>query len=381
MTLGPTPPRERLESLDVLRGVALFGVLLENLQHFVVPTYSVWVAGPEANGLDRAAFWLVRFACDNKVYALFSFLFGYGIALQILRAAAGSAHFVTLHCWRMAVLFLIGLAHLLLWAGDILTTYALLGLLLLPLRAASARVLWSVAAGGLLAPVAGVALLAVGGAVDPEVREGLEAFTRGEIYPIRQACFAFGLFALGLAAGRAGALEDAARFTARARRAVLPALAAGVVANLAYVALLEGRSAGELGLAGFAVELCAVLGTPTLAFVILWGVLRGLVKSPWRTALLPLTSVGRTSLTSYLLQTAIGVGILARTGLGPLGPITPPIGLALTVAIFTLQVVASRWWLARFRFGPVEWIWRSATYGRRQPMRARGRNGGAITSG
>ena len=79
--------------------------------------------------------------------------------------------------------------------------------------------------------------------------------------------------------------------------------------------------------------------------------------------------MGRTTLTNYLLQSLIGMGILARTGLGPLGPITPRAGIALTCVLFGLQMAASRWWLARFRFGPAEWFWRSLAYGERQPLR------------
>ena len=70
-----------------------------------------------------------------------------------------------------------------------------------------------------------------------------------------------------------------------------------------------------------------------------------------------------------IIGPGIGIGILARTGLGPLGPITPPAGIVLTCVLFGLQMAASRWWLARFRFGPVEWLWRSLSYLQPQPLR------------
>ena len=146
---APTAPGKRQFQLDVLRGLALFGVLLENLQHFVVPSYATYAAGPAATVFDHAALGAVRALCDNKVYAIFAFLFGYGIALQMKRV---DTDFVGLQIWRMAILFLIGLAHSLLWDGDILTTYALLGLLLIPLRNQSDSFFGSVTLAGLVAP-------------------------------------------------------------------------------------------------------------------------------------------------------------------------------------------------------------------------------------
>ena len=160
MTLAPAAPAERIESIDILRGLALFGVLLENMQHFVSPTYAAFVASPEADLLDRAGLWMIRFTCDNKVYLLFSFLFGYGIAMQFARAAATGARFIGIHLWRMAILLLIGLAHMLVWTGDILSTFAVLGALLLLLRPASDRVLGATCVGFLAAPSLALALLA-----------------------------------------------------------------------------------------------------------------------------------------------------------------------------------------------------------------------------
>jgi uncharacterized membrane protein YeiB len=142
-------------------------VLLENLQHFVVPSYAAIALAPEASALDRGAFALVQLVCDNKVYAIFAFLFGHGVALQMLRAEAVGAPFVVLHLWRMAVLFLIGVAHSLVWTGDILSTYALLGMLLLPLRHRSDRSLIAVAALGFTLPtLVGAALTAWGAGLD-----------------------------------------------------------------------------------------------------------------------------------------------------------------------------------------------------------------------
>jgi uncharacterized protein len=365
VSAAPTAPGQRLESLDVLRGVALFGVLLENLQHFVVPSYEAYALGPDGGPLDVACLWLVRFACDNKVYLLFSLLFGTGFALQMRQAEAAGARFAPLHVWRMAILFLIGLAHMTwLWDGDILLTYALLGLLLLPLRGLPDRALLAIAALGLLAPSGLVVALAAG--ADAAT---LEQVLGSPVYPIRQSSFAFAAFAAGLAAGRRDALSDPAAFTRAGRRWLAPALAVGGLANGAAATLLMHTAQGRLDARGIGIELGAAVGAPCFAFVACWLVMRGLQGEGAARLLRRFAPVGRTTLTNYLLQSLIGVGVLAHTGLGPLGPVTPPSGFLLTGAIFAGQMAASRWWLARFRFGPVEWLWRSATYGALQPLR------------
>jgi uncharacterized protein len=146
-----------------------------------------------------------------------------------------------------------------------------------------------------------------------------------------------------------------------------------VAANATAATLLMRVPQGSLDAGGVAIELGAARGAPSLAAVYVYLVMKGLALPGPAPRLRPFAAVGRATLSNYLLQSVIGVGILARTGLGPLGPITPPAGVVLTFAIFGLQMLASRWWLARFHFGPVEWLWRTATYGSMQPLRVRAR--------
>ena len=372
MTLAPTAPAERIESIDILRGVALFGVLLENMQYFVSPTYAAFVASPEAGLLDRAGLWMIRFTCDNKVYLLFSFLFGYGIAMQLARGAARNESVIAIHLWRMAVLVLIGLAHMLVWTGDILSTFAVLGVLLLLLRGASDRALGATCLGFLAAPSLALALLAAWAGLTqlaPEARQAISLDVAMLDYPIRQTCFAFAMFALGLSAGRTNRLADLPEFLASTRRWLAPALALGLAANLATALLLETHDASQISARAVLTEFTIALGGPSLALCYVFATLWCLQRPAWRARLRPFAAVGRTTLTNYLLQSLVGIGILARTGLGPLGQITPPAGIALTCVLFGLQMAASRWWLARFRFGPAEWCWRSLAYGERQPFR------------
>jgi uncharacterized protein len=354
---APTPPSARLESLDVLRGAALLGVFVENAQHFFAPTYRASVAQPAAGFADHATLWLIQIVLEHKLYALFALLFGYGIALQMARAGPG---FVALHVWRMGGLLLIGMFHeALLWSGDILATYALLGLLLLPFHGLPLRTLVFTAAFALAAPTLALAALTVAtpvfaaGAERARVAADVVAFG----YPLRQALFAFAMFLLGLAAARArGQADD----PLPALRRALPWLfALGGVASLAHVALVDLSGASSVSWTAVAAEALVAIAGPALAFAYAGALLRALERPRWQRALRPLAAAGRLSLTNYLMQSAIGVLLFAR-----LGEIPPPLGVALSGAVFGLQVAASVAWLRRFRFGPAEWLWRALSYGR-----------------
>jgi len=362
VTLAPTPPAERDAAIDALRGAALFGVLLENVQHFAQPSYAVLAASAAASAADRLGLAAIRLFCDHKVYCLFALLFGYGIALQLARAERERAGFAALHVWRMACLFLIGIANLLLWSGDILSTYAVLGAALWPLRRASDAALQRLAAGLLAAPALLVALLFAASGAAASGPVPLEARVAEWLYPLRQACFAFAMFALGLAAGRRGLLSDAAAL-ARARGALPLAFGVGLAGNLAFAAIEAGRPA-PFSAGALAREATLAVAAPALAFAYAVAVL-SLARAPRHAArLAPLAAVGRATLSNYLLQSALGTRVLAR-----LGPIHPPEGAALALLVFAAQAVATRAWLARFRFGPVEWLWRSLAYGRVEPLR------------
>jgi uncharacterized protein len=362
VTLAPTPPAARDAAIDVLRGAALFGVLLENLQHFASPTYLELVASGSASAIDRIGLGALRLFCDNKVYLLFAFLFGYGIALQMQRSSQQGASFVALHLWRMGCLFLIGLANMLIWSGDILTSYAVLGCLLLPLRHRSDAALLRLAGFLLLAPGLAVAGVAVAAQTLSCGQADAEAVVAGLVYPVRQGCFSFAAFAVGLAVGRHRWLSSEAT-CARAARALPLALGVGLAGNLAF-AMIDADAPAPLSIAAVAREATLAVAAPALAFAGALLVLRWARARAGSGLRGPLAAVGRTTLSNYLLQSALGVGIVARVG-----PVHPPAGLVLTLLLFGLQLAASARWLASFRFGPVEWLWRSLAYGRREPQR------------
>ncbi len=164
--IGPVLRQERIEAIDILRGVAILGILIVNMGLFSLP---------EGTAVDGPVQRLILFFAQEKFKALFSFLFGLGLAVQMMRADARGAQFLPLYARRLGVLFLIGVAHfLLVWDGDILHDYALLGVVLLLFRRSSPKTLL-VGAGALLAiPILLYSLAtysAITGRVNPHVKE------------------------------------------------------------------------------------------------------------------------------------------------------------------------------------------------------------------
>jgi uncharacterized protein len=261
----------------------------------------------------------------------------------------------------MGILFLIGVFHqVYLWSGDILATYALLGVLLLPFRSRSRRTVERAAWLALATPTLVLAaLVAIGGGASARASE--TALAVG--YPARQALFAFAMFLFGLAAGRAR--EQADDPVPVLLRRLPHLLLLGTAGSIAYVASVEFSGAPVLSWTAVLAEALVAVAAPALALGYAALLLRWLSRPRWRRWLAPLVAAGRLSLTNYLLQSLIGVFLLAR-----LGEIHPPAGIAIACGIYALQVAASGWWLAYFRFGPVEWLWRALSYGRLPPLRA-----------
>ncbi|MFZ5823849.1 MAG: DUF418 domain-containing protein [Bacillota bacterium] len=375
----PTPEGERIAIIDTLRGFALFGILLVNMRVFSTP----WI-DPEASALlfpgplDRAVDWSVRFLAEGKFYTLFAFLFGLGIWLQGERG-----HDTRLLRRRLLFLLLLGLLHaLFIWSGDILAPYALLGLLLLLFRRRSTRtiIIWMMI---LLAIPLGLSSwlnsLADGepGGLSAMASWMLELYrhgTYGEIVGFRllelglsyvAMAATFGLyqvltlFLAGLLAGRFSLFREPERHRALLRRVLFWGLPLGAAGSL--LALLSD----SLPL----LTLGALLGGPGLGFAYGAGLTLLSLRPGWTERLAPLTAAGRMAFTNYLLQSVICTLIFYSYGLGLYGQVGPAAGLILSFLIYSLQLLLSRWWLARFRSGPLEWLWRSLTYRRLLPLR------------
>jgi uncharacterized protein len=395
--LGPTEERARLPLPDLLRGFALAGILLINIEDFSAPN----VAGLGAVWPDRAdqiAGLLLRFAAEGKFRALFALLFGLGFALQLERSECGAAPFRARYIRRCGVLLLIGLAHyLLLWEADILMVYALVGLLLLPFERRSAGTALRAAgamAGAAVALLCLIALLAHPRAqgsphrnnpvIPAEKVQMAYVYGRGSygevvsyrarqlgtqlVHNLGMAPLTLMLFLVGLAAGKAGFPRRPDEHRTLLRRLFFGCLVFGIVSN-AIVAIYAPRLMSLPKLLRLPIAASYVLGGPALALAYASGLTLLFLHPAWGRRLQPLAAPGRLALTNYLLQSAICGILFYGYGLGWYNHLRPVVCIGLCIVIYLVQMAASAWWLRHFRYGPAEWLWRSLTYWRVLPLR------------
>ena len=387
--LGPTPVAERQRLVDVLRGVALLGILVVNMELFSAPITEGWSAYDDR--VHELAHGLVIAFAQGKFYPLFSLLFGYGLALQMARARDAGANLRPRYQRRMLALLGIGAAHaVFLFSGDILVTYALLGFVLFALRDRDDRFLLYWAAVIFLAGLAVLGAIIVGGALAGEggsvqdaeaARAAYADGSFGDILaqrlrdlglvavflPFGQWPGTMAAFMVGFVAGRRGLLADPAARAGLYRRGLAWGLAIGVPGGLIAAAVtVRDPSSLAVGLA----FLLQILTAPALSLAYasaigLWftragkGVLADLAAA-----------AGRGSLSVYLAQSVLAGLVFLSYGLGLFGELGPAATTPIALAIWLVLALAARWWFARFRQGPAEWLLRWATYGRRPALRA-----------
>jgi len=383
---APVSPTARIQAIDVLRGLALFGVLMVNLMtEFRVSLFQQFLPPDPAMPLiDRIADTFVSSALELKAISLFSLLFGVGMAIQFEHLEASQAR-LSLLVRRVAVLLAFGLVHMcLIWNGDILTEYALIGMLAIPFLYLPNRIL-VVTALGLFALFAGLSLLlplsywpttaflqqqvtnanhvyADGGYADV-LRFRLQEIPMVLRLLVYIAPRTLALFLIGILAWRSGMLRHPA-----AHKRLLVRTA--VVGLLLGAALTFTDSTGrDLVPADYQPWLALIepLGPVALA----WGyasvlLLLGLTQA--RTMLGIFAPLGRMAFTNYISQSLLFGWLFYGYGLGWFGHLGAALTFMLGLAVYIAQIILSAWWLRHFRFGPIEWLWRSLMYGIRQPM-------------
>ncbi|KLD70961.1 DUF418 domain-containing protein [Xanthomonas pisi] len=401
--LLPTAATERIVVLDVLRGFALLGILLMNIEAFVGPL-DLALSGvePHWHGADRVADALVYIFVQGKFYPLFSMLFGMGFAVMAQRAERAGRGFFGMYLRRTAGLLVIGLAHaVLLWSGDVLVTYALLAMLLLGARTAPTVTLpWLAALVYLCAPAL-VLLYGVAGAMmqaDPasaldwksamadvaqqavaNVQAQRAALGHGTYlqataqrwHDLREAMSGLsingpamlGMFLLGSWFVRSGAIAAPERFPRLFRVLRYGALPLGLGVMLLSYAVEPWMDPTRLSMRLSGAFALALVAGPLMSLGYAAWVVRFASHLDW------LAPAGRMALSNYLLQSLLCTWMFYGYGLGYFEQLPRLWQLPFAVGLFALQVVTSQQWLRRFRFGPMEWLWRSVTYLHVPPMR------------
>ncbi len=423
---GPVVPGERLFALDALRGVGVLGILVMNIYAFAMPfaAYTnpfAW-GGTEFHNL--ATWFATHILFDQKFMSIFSMLFGAGIVLMSERADARGASFAGIYYRRMFWLMVIGLVHAyLIWFGDILYFYAVTGMVVFLFRRQTPRTLIVIAC--LLLPVA-VLFGYAGGTYMEDLKARAETYAAeaqagetldDEAQAVIDEWDAARAFLLpgpeeiqkDLDAYRgeyAGIVTHRAPFLISFQFEGLPFFILWRVGGLMLIGMalmklgvLSGRRSRDfyvrVMLVGYAVGLPLTVfsainlythdfdplyqfrigGVPNYFGSILVafghvGLVMLILKAGAAQRLMSrFAAVGRMALSNYLLHSIVMTTIFYGYGLGLYARVPRFWQMALVAAMIGLQLMVSRWWLARFRFGPVEWLWRTLTYGRRQPMR------------
>lgn len=383
----------RLVQVDALRSIALLGILAVNIMVFASPYYGYEFVDPIFHSAsDIFARFMIKLLFEGKFYLLFSFLFGYSFTLLMSSSERAGETFIPKMIRRLASLWIIGAIHaVLLFYGDILTTYAVMGLILLALRhQPDKRVAWLAAglviATALLLAAMGLLLVVTDTSTDPaaalaEARATLDAYRGSALSVIMrnleelkiiwialglfQAPTALAMFLIGLIAGRRQLLAKTDDHRQLMRRMLWLGLMVGLPGAAIYASseIFKGGAGWEL--LGLSVSFLTApfLSGAYAAGLILW------FQTPRGARMAhALAPAGRMALSNYLLQSLICAFIFYAYGLRLMGTIGPIAALLLALAIFALELALSHWWMRRFAFGPLEYPLRAVTHWRRPTL-------------
>lgn len=391
----------RIESIDVLRGFTLLGIIIVHMveQYYAGQWPEQFSQATTQTIPDQITSGFVGIFIIGKFYMIFSFLFGLSFFIQFSKSNS-EKNFLLRFTWRLIILFAIGFIHHLHYRGDILGIYAVLGLGLLIFHRLPDNYLLALSI-FLILNIPSVIMRGVDAIFpsgDNNIFNGdqraLQAYFNtvksGSYIEILRANFhefankmqfqvisgrlyiTFGLFLLGTYAGRKNLfsnLEQNIPVLKKGLKCSLFTILSAIVFALiifggTQLLGIELPQAVQWMIGGFLADLF----NTSLAFIYVSGVLLLFCKERWYKRLMVLYPVGRMGLTTYLMQTAFGTLIFFSHGLGLLAEIGAFASFGLALLLFTLQIVFAKFWFRYFSFGPVEWIWRNLTYLKIQPL-------------
>lgn len=395
--------KPRILTIDALRGFALFGIFFAHM-------ITWFVGGPlpeeyytmHKDIFSGIAFSLYMLLINAKFFAIFSFLFGLSFYIQMQSLAQRYPNVAARFAWRLCILGMIAIVHHCFWRADILSIYVPLGFLLLFFRHLSDKALLII---GLLLilniPSKLVELVSILGfqhypLMDSRMKEDAQAM----FYAVSQANFVemiqhniqavyvkfayqinsgrlwitFGFFLLGMLVGRwrwfENTEEHREKFKTICKKSAWTLLAViifgilmGAVVAISKMKTEDNHLLAWIGGMWFdALNVC-------LTLIYISGFTLLMMKVRWYKFLSTLAPAGKMALTTYLMQSLIGVFIFFNVGLGVFPLTSPAENTLLAIGIFGLQIFFCRWWLQYFNYGPIEWLWRSGTDLKWQPMK------------
>ena len=410
---SPISSAEREIFMDVLRGFAILGIFIANLgAGFSGFREEAAATGPFlVSGWDHKMSFLHHMFIEGKFYSIFSLLFGWGIALQFKRAEAKGINALPTVKRRLLFMLLLGAIHLLIWPGDIVFFYALLGFLLLPFRKLSDKKLLVIGACLILFPIllyaakmqwkwlnapAGI-MYQTGQQLDKKLLgisseaeyfafvknagwwDLLKGNLSGFFYRFSYLFFVsripkvLGMFLIGYALGRSGFYQNIDKNKKTVYCVVGLGLLIGLPANFYLAHYISNFMNDYWGLKrnGFYQTLAYAVGVVPLALAYVGLFMLIFQSSAGKKILSILAPVGKMAFTNYIMQSLIGHFVFLQAGLGYYGKVGPVYYTLFGIAVFIMQIIVSTIWLRYYNYGPVEWLWRSATYKKWQPLRKR----------
>ncbi len=396
----------RIQVVDALRGFALFGILLVHVSSWFdggpLPS-SVYQINSQgvANTIIQT---IIGIFFSGKFYTFFSFLFGLSFALMLTRSTGSDGTFFRRFARRLVILGVIGGLHSLHWQGDILSIYAILGFVMLLFRKAPTRFTLAVAVLLILnfpirvrdgykalfstpppkaqadkkqktddARVAANYEVIKHGSYVAMLGVNLREF-RSKIYfqfDSGRIYITLGFFLLGLYAGRRRLFQNLTEHRVFFRQVTRYSGFLTLVIILLFVAatVLLGPTAQPSKAIDLIFSGLFDLGNGALTVFYITGLTLLFQRVNWQWITSPLAAVGKMALTNYVSQSVVGTLLFYGYGLNLLGEVSIAIAASFAIPIFLIQLLFSQWWLSRFQYGPLEWLWRSLTYGKAQPMR------------
>ena len=385
MDFQPTQLNERIATIDIIRGFSLLGILLVNMFGFYLPQPHIFLDNWFTEAIDIIWHQNLDIYIQSSFYPLFSMLFGYGLAMQYMKAQRTGLNVYTFIPKRLAILFAIGMAHaLLLWWGDIIATYAFCGFFLLLFLRYKSMILFVIAIilngsfhlfyvgilslSGLLNEVTeqqavdiqsiqdAITAYATGGYVDALIQRLSDLAV--QMNPIMWIAALFTILPymlIGAAAAKWRLIERAKELKGLWITFAILATALGLFIKsapyiftntylLGYLKVYVGGPILSVGYAAIIIVLCFVP-----------------VMTKW---LSPIAKMGRMSMTMYILQTIICTTLFYNYGFGLYGKIDVPTGVYMALGIFVIQVIIAEIWLSKFKQGPLEAAVKKLTYGK-----------------
>ncbi len=395
----PVQAAERINEIDIVRGVALLGILMVNMSFYKYPVYLERIPSHFAEGLERLSAMFIQLFFTGNFYAVFSFLFGLGFYIFMDRTMKKGFELKPIYRRRLFALLGFGLLHIVLfWSGDILFTYAITGFILLAFRntslEATKKWIFSLfifafifnftisffkSAGDFFAPekyqvimeemISSALVMYTEGSfielIIYRLVNEIPYVTLGVLFWIPQV---LAFFLCGLYAGRKGFFKDIPAHIPMFKKIRTWGLLLGGLFLLLY-ALIDSSVLSVHPLLNYSLlsginYIASIFIFPAYVSLIILGAQSGF----WKIILSPLAEAGKMALTNYLSQTLICVIIFYGYGFGLYGRVSVSEGILITIAIFLVQVAWSNIWMRKFRYGPMEWFWRLLTYKKKQPF-------------